>query len=211
MRFVRTVFMKGGPLDSLILQISGDSPECPYILVTAPTGTAAANVKGQTLHTAFGFSFGNEHFSLSDKKRDEKRIQLKNLKFVIIDEISMVKSDLLFQLDMRLKEVTQKIDKVFGGVSILAFGDLLQLRPIQARYIFELPKCKDYHLAYYSGSHWQSFEAINLVENHRQNKDKQYAEILNRIRVGELQDEDIIFCTQMEQWRFPTRWHACND
>ena len=52
----------------LILQTSGDSPDCPYIIVAAPTGTAAANVKGQTMHTAFGFSFGNEHFSLSDKK-----------------------------------------------------------------------------------------------------------------------------------------------
>ena len=92
----------------LILQVSGDSPECPYILITAPTGTAAANIKGQTLHTAFGFNFGNEHFSLSDKKRDEKRCQLKNLKFVIIDEISMVKFDIMFQLDMRLREVTQK-------------------------------------------------------------------------------------------------------
>ena len=49
---------------------------------------------------------------------------------MIIDEISMVKSDLLFQLDMRLKEVTHKIDTPFGGVAIFAFGDLLQLRPI---------------------------------------------------------------------------------
>ena len=56
----------------LILQTSGDNPECPYIFVTAPTGTAAANVRGQTLHSAFGFSFGNEHFSLSDKKEMRK-------------------------------------------------------------------------------------------------------------------------------------------
>ena len=95
----------------LILQTSGDNPDCPYIFITVPTGTAAANIKGQTLHSTFGFNFGNEHFSLSDKKRDEKRSQLQHLRVVVIDEISMVKSDLLFQLDMRLKEVTQKIDK----------------------------------------------------------------------------------------------------
>ena len=110
----------------LILQTPGDDPDCPYILVTAPTGTAAANIRGLTLHSAFGFNFGNDYFSLSDKKRDEKRSLLKNLKFVIIDEISMVKSDLLYQLDMRLREVTQKVDKLFGGVAIFAFGDLLQ-------------------------------------------------------------------------------------
>ena len=94
-----------------ILQTSGDNPECPYLLVTAPTGTAAANIRGQTLHSTFGFSFGNEHYSLSDKIRDEKRSNLKNLRFVIIDEISMVKADLLYQLDMRLREITQKHEK----------------------------------------------------------------------------------------------------
>ena len=56
-----------------ILQVSGDSPYCPHILVTAPTGTAAANVKGLTLHTAFEFNFRNKQFSLSDKKHDEKK------------------------------------------------------------------------------------------------------------------------------------------
>ena len=83
----------------LILQQPGDDPDCPYIIVAAPTGTAAANIRGQTMHSAFNFSWGNEHFSLSDKKRDQKRNLLKCLKLVIIDEISMVKSDQQFQLD----------------------------------------------------------------------------------------------------------------
>ena len=169
-----------------ILQSSGDNPECPYIL-----GTAAANVKGQTLHTAFGFNFGNEYLSLSDKKRDEKRKKLEHLKAVIIDEISMVKCDQLFQLDMRLREVTRKPDKIFGGVAIFAFGDILQLRPCQARYIFEEPKCQNYKIGFLSGTHWQAFEAINLEINHRQGGDKEYADILNRIRVGQQTAEDM--------------------
>ena len=41
-------------------------------------------------------------------------------------------------------------------------------------------------MAYHAGTHWQSFEVINLVENHRQEKDKEYAELLNRIRVGDI-------------------------
>ena len=168
-----------------ILEMSGDNPEFPYILVTAPTGTAAANIRGQTLHSTFGFSFGNEHFSLSDKIRDEKRTNLKNLRFVIIDEISMVKADLLYQLDMRLREITQKPDKIFGGIAIYAFGDMLQLRPCQARYIFEEPVCQDYKIAFHSGTHWKEFEVINLVENHRQDSDREYADLLNRIRVGQ--------------------------
>ena len=75
------------------MQQPGDDPDYPYVIVAAPTGTAAANVRGQTLHSAFNFAFGNEHFSLSDKTRDTKRNLLKNLKLVIVDEISMVRSD----------------------------------------------------------------------------------------------------------------------
>ena len=174
-----------------ILQISGDNPECPYLLVTAPTGTAAANIRGQTLHSTFGFSFGNEHYSLSDKKRDEKRTNLKNLRFVIIDEISMVKADLLYQLDMRLREITQRPEKIFGGLAIYAFGDMLQLRPCQARYIFEEPICQDYKISFYNGTHWNNFEVINLVENHRQDSDKEYADLLNRIRIGQQTSNDL--------------------
>ena len=171
--------------------MSGDNPEFPYLLVTAPTGTAAANIRGQTLHSTFGFSFGNEHYSLSDKIRDEKRSNLKNLRFVIIDEISMVKADLLYQLNMRLREITQKHEKIFGGVAIYTFGDMLQLRPCQARYIFEEPVCQDYKIAFHSGTHWKSFEVINLVENHRQDSDKEYADLLNRVRVGQQTSEDM--------------------
>ena len=175
----------------IILQSPGDNPDCPYLIVTGPTGTAAANVRGQTLHTAFGFSFGNEHYSLSDKKRDEKRTLLKNLRAVIIDEISMVKSDLLYQLDMRLREVTQKPDKIFGGVAIFDFGDILQLRPCRARYIFEEPVCQDYKISFHCGTHWNAFNVINLEENHRQNEDKDYADLLNRVRVGQQTPDDI--------------------
>ena len=128
---------------------------------------------------------------MSDKKRDEKRTLLRNLRVIIIDEISMVKSDLLFQLDMRLREVTQKPNKIFGGVAIFAFGDLLQLRPIQARYIFEEPKCKDYKLGFFTGTHWQSFQVVNLVENHRQDEDREYADLLNRVRLGNHTASDI--------------------
>ena len=101
-----------------ILRTSGDNPDHPYIIKAAFTGTAAANIKGQTLHTAFSFSFGNEFFTLGDKARDERRCQLENLKVVIIDEFSMMKADMLYQLDLRLREVKEKPDLLFGGVSI---------------------------------------------------------------------------------------------
>ena len=66
-----------------ILRRDGDDPECPYLLLGAFTGTAAANIDGQTLHTLFSFNFGAEFLSLSDKMRDEKRNLYKNVKLLI--------------------------------------------------------------------------------------------------------------------------------
>ena len=175
----------------LILRKEGDNPDCPYVIVTAPTGTAASNVRGQTLHSALGFNFGNKHYSLSDKKRDKVRKLFKNLRVLIIDEISMIKSDLLYQLDLRLREITQKPNKLFGGLAIFLMGDIMQLRPCKGSFIFEEPTCKDYLAAYLCKTHWHSFEVINLEENHRQGADHTYAEILNRIRVGEHTENDM--------------------
>ena len=174
-----------------ILRAPGDNPDHPYIIKAAFTGTAAANIKGQTMHNAFGFSFGNEFFSLGDKARDERRSELENLKVVIIDEFSMIKADMLYQLDLRLREVMQRPDEVFGGLSVFLFGDILQLRPVCARYIFEEPVCESFLLAFLISSLWQKFDVVVLRHNHRQGEDKEYADVLNRLRIGQVTDEDV--------------------
>ena len=92
---------------------------------------------------------------------------------------------------MRHREIAQKSSHLFGGISIICFGDILQLQPCRARYIFEEPTSEAYKLAYDCETHWKSFEVITLEENHRQDEDRSYADILNRIRVGEVNDEDI--------------------
>ena len=116
---------------------------------------------------------------------------MKNLKVVIIDEISMVKSDQVFQLDKRLREITQKPDKLFGGVGVFFFGDIMQLRPCKGRYIFDTPINPDYRVDHQLGLHWREFEVILLEENHRQDDDKMYADMLNRFRIGEQTEEDM--------------------
>jgi hypothetical protein len=82
---------------------------------------AASNIEGQTLHTAFKFTFGNEYKSLSDKNRDLQRDFFKNVEVIIIDEFSMMKSCQLYHLHMRLCEVKQT-DKLMGGLCVLMFG-----------------------------------------------------------------------------------------
>ena len=73
------------------LRQSGDNLDNPYIIPLAFTGTAAANIDGMTLHSAFNFPFGNEFLSLPDKIRDQKRDLLKNLKMIVLDEFNMLK------------------------------------------------------------------------------------------------------------------------
>ena len=68
-----------------------------------------------------------------------------------------------------------------------------QLKPVRGRYIHEQPSCPEYHEAYGDGSDslWASFSVINLTKNHRQGSDRKFADILNRVRVGEQTEEDL--------------------
>lgn len=88
-----------------ISRSSGDNPDHPYALKCAFAGTAAAKINGQTLTSAFNIGLGNKFQSLADKTRDLKRAILSNLSVLIIDEYSMVKADMIYQLDLRLQEI----------------------------------------------------------------------------------------------------------
>ena len=173
-----------------ILMKEGDDPCCPYIVLSSFTGAASANINGQTLHSLFGFKFGHAFLSMPDKQRSEKRSLFKNLKCVIVDEISMVSADLFYNLDLRLREITM-VDDIMGGLSVFVFGDLFQLRPPKARYVFEEPKNKEHAVAYRLRNLWRQFTVVQLEENHRQGEDKEYGDLLNRVRVGAHTEEDI--------------------
>ena len=102
------------------------------------------------MNSAFNLSFGNDYKPLHDKIRDHRRRVLENLVFLIIDEISMVKADMLYQLDLRFRELKQEPNLPFGGVAVFLFGDIMQLRPVQARYIFEQPSNTVYHISFHT-------------------------------------------------------------
>ena len=179
-----------------ILRKEGDDPDCPYVVLSAYTGAAASNIHGQTLHTLFSFSFDAGFKSLSDKNRDIKRALYKNLKILIIDEISLVDADMLYKIDLRLREVTQ-IDLPFGNVAVLALGDIMQIKPVKGRYIMQCPVTGQFWLTFEMDSLWLKFECIILENNHRQGEDGHYANMLNRIRVGAQTPEDITALKEM--------------
>ena len=100
---------------------------------------------------------------------------------VIIDEISMVKADMLYQLDLRLQEIKERTGVPFGGISVFCFGDILQLKPVGGKFIFDRPSNPSFYITFELDSLWHKFSILNLEINHRQGKDKDYADMLNRV------------------------------
>jgi hypothetical protein len=109
---------------------------------------------------------------------------------LIIDEISLVDADMLYKIDLRIREITQK-GVPLGNVAIFVLGDLMQMCPISGRFIFLNPRNSQFFLTNEMDPLWQKFECINLEINHRQGEDKDYANMLNRIRIGKETAEDI--------------------
>ena len=103
----------------------------------------------------------------------------------------MVPVDLFNMLDLRLKEIKEKPDLPFGGVAVYVFGDLLQLPPVMAKFPFQEPRNENFKLAHALDPLWETFDVIMLTHNHRQGDDKVFADILNRVRVGQKTDEDM--------------------
>ena len=176
--------------EHLLTTANNQSLTQPFVLRVAPTGKAASLIEGLTLHSAFNFNFNNDFFSLSDKSRDHLRTELQYFTILIIDEISMVKADLLYQLNLRLQEIKQNTH-IFGGISVLLFGDLMQLKPIQARWIYEEPASPKFQEAFQIQNLWQEFQIIELTKNHRQGEDAIYAQILNNVRFGRQTHTDL--------------------
>lgn len=97
-------------------------------VVLAPTGVAALNIKGQTIHSFFGFP--PRYFQQHDIKRRRDRRLYQLLEVLIIDEISMVRADIIDHIDYFLRLHREMPHQPFGGVQVVFFGDLFQLPPV---------------------------------------------------------------------------------
>ena len=178
-----------------LLKLSGAfEPDDVIALLTAPTGVAAFNINGMTLHSAF--LLGRSKYSgfqpLSHDRLNTLRTKLSRLMFVIIDEVSMVGSNMLLEIHKRLQQIKGvSDDKVFGGVSILAVGDLYQLPPVgQAPLFSTVSDC--YAQLYGSGSLWvDHFLMLELTEVMRQRGDSAFSELLCRARTNSCTPDDI--------------------
>jgi hypothetical protein len=185
---------------------------CPKkMAVVAPTGVAAINAGGVTMHSFFQLPFGafiadhktewgggtmeinNRHTLLKGLRLNHNKRQLiQELELLIIDEVSMLRCDMLDAIDSVLRHIRMKYEVPFGGVQILFIGDLYQLPPVVNREEWQLMS------PYYRSPFF--FDAMVLQETHLVNielkkiyrqQDIEFISVLNSIRNNNADTEDL--------------------
>lgn len=179
-------------------------------IVLAPTGVAAVNAGAMTIHSFFQFGLGAYVPGVVAPQtgyliRKAKLDLIRNLDLIIIDEISMVRADLLDHIDAELRRIRRSY-LPFGGVQLLMIGDLQQLPPI-AHGEEEMILRQHYKSLYFfdcKALQNLEYSCIELKNVYRQN-DSHFVDILNRARIGRLTPEDIDELNTRYQPRFMPR------
>lgn len=159
-------------------------------VIVAPTGISALNVGGQTIHSFFKFPP-----RLIDKKAINARIDSRlysDLDTIVIDEISMVRADVLDGIDYFMRKYGRDRNLPFGGAQLILVGDLYQLPPIVTKEEYSLFH-KLYETPYFFNSNvfkQANFKVIELTTIFRQKQDH-FIAILNQIRVGQIDNDTL--------------------
>jgi hypothetical protein len=168
------------------------------LIVTAPTGVAAINAGGVTLHSFFQmplapFVPGSEAYGHNMQRRfnKEKINIIKSLDLLVIDEISMVRADLLDGVDLVLRRY-RRSDLPFGGVQLLMIGDLHQLSPVVKEDEWQI--LRDYYesIYFFSSNALRQTELISIELKHiYRQSDPRFIGLLNRVRNNELDADSL--------------------
>ena len=167
------------------------------LITMAPTGVAAVNVAGSTINSIFSMPPGCEYSKHINKLPDSVRTTLQErfseLQVIVIDEISMVSKYRLLHIHQRLCDILGCTEDIpFAGISIITCGDFYQLPPIKGGPIFSL-----FPDALLNVDHcWRHFKIVELTEVMRQRGDQVFIDILNHIRVGIIDENDMAILKQ---------------
>jgi ATP-dependent exoDNAse (exonuclease V) alpha subunit len=162
------------------------------MVVLAPTGLAAVNVGGQTIHSFFGLP--PRLIRPDDIRRSRNGRLMRRLKFLVIDEVSMVRSDLMWAIDQSLRVNRGRPREAFGGVRLALFGDLHQLPPVindaevathlesefGGPFFFSLPALRE----------GAGTALVELTHVFRQ-RDEALLSVLNKVREGDVDEDDL--------------------
>ena len=198
----RSLFLTGkaGTGKSTFLRYVAQQTKKKYVIL-APTGIAAINAGGQTLHSFFKLPF---HPLLPNDSRYSPRNIRKTLKYsgvtlkllrelelIIIDEISMVRADIIDFIDKVLRIYCRNMREPFGGKQLLLVGDIFQLEPVVKEDEWRLMQPFYPSAYFFSAKVWQQMQlvSIELRKVYRQN-DAQFITLLDRIRQNQATDQD---------------------
>jgi ATP-dependent DNA helicase PIF1 len=150
------------------------------VFTTASTGTAAAQIRGTTVHSALGVGIAQQNVGILVAKALKNKWLVENLKKVkvwFIDETSMISADYLGKMDAVLKAVREST-LPFGGVQMCFVGDFFQLPPVKQELCFMSPAWED------------AIDKIYILTlGFRQKEDQQWLDMLREIRIGKVSDE----------------------
>ncbi len=166
-------------------------------VVLAPTGLAAVNVGGQTIHSFFGLP--PRLIRPDDIRRSRNGRVMRKLEMLIIDEISMVRSDLMWAIDQSLRLNRGRAREPFGGLKLILFGDMHQLPPVvqEAEIAHHLD---DVHGGPFFFNHSALRDGagtmlLELEQVFRQ-RDERLLSLLNSVREGEASEEELAFLNE---------------
>ncbi len=165
-------------------------------VVLAPTGIAAINAGGETLHSFFGLPFNAIGPREMLKLRQTKIDIIKNTDTFIIDEVSMVRCDIIDAIDRTLRRIAGNV-MPFGGKQMVFMGDIFQLEPILKtpedkmliQDVYNTDKPFFFKAQVFNRMQLQSIE---FQKNYRQNGDLGFLQILDEIRMGKLSDSNFL-------------------
>jgi len=191
-RSARPVYVTGdaGTGKSTLLQYFKEKTEKTFV-VLAPTGVAAINVGGATIHSFFRFPPRLVTAEAVRRVRGKEAL-FAALETVVIDEVSMVRADVMDAIDHSLRLNRKRPHEPFGGVQVILIGDLYQLPPIVDR------ELQDYFIDTYKSPYFfdarvfasAPFEVIELTKVFRQ-RDPGFVELLNKVRNNRVRPADL--------------------
>ena len=164
------------------------------LAVVAPTGIAAINSKGMTIHSLFQLPFGlhlpNRKKQYSHFSKDKISL-IKGLDLLIIDEISMVRADVLDAIDKVLRRF-KDYRQPFGGIQLLMIGDLHQLPPVVKNEDWQLLKVHYDSPYFFDSNAWKRTHPITIELTHiYRQSDRTFIDLLNKVRDNQL-DQKIL-------------------
>jgi ATP-dependent exoDNAse (exonuclease V) alpha subunit len=155
------------------------------IVICAPTGVAALNVGGQTIHSLFRLPIGVIADHDIEQSADLRKL-LNTIDTLVIDEVSMMNADLLDAIDRSLRQARQRKEEAFGGVQVVLFGDPYQLAPVPGDADERAYFSDNYRsMWFFDAKVWREAELkiVELGQIHRQNE-ADFKAMLNAVRYG---------------------------